>query len=324
MTKKIIPSPLLVQYELTTKCNLLCNMCYNDSGGQNDRSSELTQEEWIKIITETAQMGILEAIISGGEPLSMGHQFIANILNILSSHNVAITFLSNGWYIDEPFVKQVKSSKFNRVQISIDAPTAEMHDKIRGVKGSFVRAVHAAHTFANQGIKVRIACAIQQINRHVAQEMCELAIAIGASELALDEVMPIGRGLGNFDKICLPEGTRSKLLEEIDFLRQSYDPFLSILEGFQRRSQLDLLSSVGITESIVIRPDGELRLNCMAPFSVGNVRKDGFQKAWSRALNAWQQPELRNYVKSITDNHSLKDTYCKLGVIKGQENVQIS
>jgi MoaA/NifB/PqqE/SkfB family radical SAM enzyme len=323
MTKKIIPPPLLVQYELTTKCNLLCNMCYNGSGGSNDRSGELTKEEWIKIITETAQMGILEAIISGGEPLSMGHQFIIDIVNILSSHNIAITLLSNGWYINDSFVKQVKHSKFNRVQISIDAPTAEMHDKIRGVKGSFVQAVNAAHAFANQGVKVRISCVIQKINRHVAQEMCELAIAIGASELALDELMPIGRGLGNFDEIGLPEDTRSKLLEEIDFLRQSYNPFLSILEGFQRRSQLDLLSSVDVTESIVIRPDGELRLNCMAPFSVGNVR-DGFQKAWSKALNAWQQPELCNYVNSVTDNHSLKDVYCELGIIEGQENVQIS
>lgn len=46
--KKGLWSPLKVDIEVTSKCNLRCDYCYFFSGG-GDVSNELTTEEWLRL-----------------------------------------------------------------------------------------------------------------------------------------------------------------------------------------------------------------------------------------------------------------------------------
>ena len=59
--------PLAVLAELTHRCPLQCPYCSNpvelDRGG-----SELTTAEWKKVLTELAEIGVLQIHFSGGEP----------------------------------------------------------------------------------------------------------------------------------------------------------------------------------------------------------------------------------------------------------------
>ena len=59
--------PLAVLAELTHRCPLQCPYCSNpielDRGG-----SELTTEEWKKVLSELAEIGVLQIHFSGGEP----------------------------------------------------------------------------------------------------------------------------------------------------------------------------------------------------------------------------------------------------------------
>ena len=59
--------PLAVLAELTHRCPLQCPYCSNplelDRGG-----TELTTEEWKKVLTELAEIGVLQIHFSGGEP----------------------------------------------------------------------------------------------------------------------------------------------------------------------------------------------------------------------------------------------------------------
>ena len=61
--------PLAVLAELTHRCPLQCPYCSNpvelDRGG-----SELTTEEWKKVLTELAEIGVLQIHFSGGEPMA--------------------------------------------------------------------------------------------------------------------------------------------------------------------------------------------------------------------------------------------------------------
>ena len=59
--------PLAVLAELTHRCPLQCPYCSNplelDRAGQ-----ELTTAEWKKVLTELAEIGVLQIHFSGGEP----------------------------------------------------------------------------------------------------------------------------------------------------------------------------------------------------------------------------------------------------------------
>src|ERR1700751_2330992 len=59
--------PLAVLAELTHRCPLQCPYCSNPL--ELDRASgELTTAEWKKILTELAEIGVLQIHFSGGEP----------------------------------------------------------------------------------------------------------------------------------------------------------------------------------------------------------------------------------------------------------------
>src|ERR1700745_1945868 len=59
--------PLAVLAELTHRCPLQCPYCSNP--GELERGdSELTTGEWKKVLTELAEIGVLQIHFSGGEP----------------------------------------------------------------------------------------------------------------------------------------------------------------------------------------------------------------------------------------------------------------
>src|SRR5262249_30999481 len=59
--------PLAVLAELTHRCPLQCPYCSNPV--ELDRSgTELTTEEWKKVLSELAEIGVLQIHFSGGEP----------------------------------------------------------------------------------------------------------------------------------------------------------------------------------------------------------------------------------------------------------------
>jgi pyrroloquinoline quinone biosynthesis protein E len=59
--------PLAVLAELTHRCPLQCPYCSNPVELERG-SSELTTEEWKKVLTELAEIGVLQIHFSGGEP----------------------------------------------------------------------------------------------------------------------------------------------------------------------------------------------------------------------------------------------------------------
>ena len=59
--------PLAVLAELTHRCPLQCPYCSNPV--ELDRAgAELTTEEWKKVLSELAEIGVLQIHFSGGEP----------------------------------------------------------------------------------------------------------------------------------------------------------------------------------------------------------------------------------------------------------------
>ena len=126
----------------TSRCNLSCSHCfYHDS--LNKRFNELTLDE-IDSFTKTMDP-LLTLVLTGGEPY-LRHDLdqIARIFY----HNTRVPILnipSNGWYL-EKMDRQIRNIMkwcpeiiLNQM-ISLDGLEND-HDRIRGVKGSFKKAI---------------------------------------------------------------------------------------------------------------------------------------------------------------------------------------
>jgi len=148
-----IPAPpLRVSIFPTNVCNLRCKMCGIPHGVDEGRfrvDDECTTEEWLPIIKEGAEMGILEWwICGGGEPLARRELTLDIIKTIKRYSPHSYTELTtNGTRFTEEMLRELVKIGHNKMQFSIDAPDAVTHDMIRGEKGTFKKATWAIRRF---------------------------------------------------------------------------------------------------------------------------------------------------------------------------------
>ena len=133
------PQPRTLHYEVTYCCNCRCKFCSRWKTGPSHCSEELSTKEAIRMISEAKRLGIRNVCFSGGEPFMRKDLFkIASFCKEIGLH-VLIT--TNGTFITEDNIEEV-ISLFDDITISIDSNIPEEHDQVRGVKGTFNKAIH--------------------------------------------------------------------------------------------------------------------------------------------------------------------------------------
>ena len=128
----------------TMRCNLKCAICYSGAHKpivQERMKEELTFEEYKMVVDKLYGMGVRIFDISGGEPLLC--EFIYDLIRYIKSYrDTQIYLVSNGTLIEKELSKIAEViTMIDRFQISIDSSNKEIHDEMRGVKGTFERAV---------------------------------------------------------------------------------------------------------------------------------------------------------------------------------------
>ena len=127
--------PLLVKLKLVWNCNLRCQMCNH----WRKKSSPLGYEFFLNVIDELAELGCKRIHLTGGEPLL--HSKIHKVLKRIKKNDIKASMTTNGTLITEENAGLLVKSGLKKVNISIDSPNEEIHEKIRGVKGCFQKTV---------------------------------------------------------------------------------------------------------------------------------------------------------------------------------------
>ena len=88
-------------FELTPLCNFDCKMCYvHLTKGQMEREANLlTVQQWISIMGQAVDAGMMHADLTGGECLS--YPGFKDVYLYLLSRGVAVSVLTNGQPITE-------------------------------------------------------------------------------------------------------------------------------------------------------------------------------------------------------------------------------
>ena len=131
--------PDKISLTITNVCNLRCKMCgqWSEEGYiKNDPSnlkSEMTLEDWKKIIDEASENNIKSIIIRGGEPFLFPG--IIELLEYINYQGFFVSIDSNGTLLEKYAEDLVRLGNMH-ITISVDGPE-EIHDYVRGVKGTF-------------------------------------------------------------------------------------------------------------------------------------------------------------------------------------------
>lgn len=294
--------PLTLQFELTGKCNLVCKHCYNRSG-DDDRSATtfMTPEKWCELSRQIVlDGGIFQCIISGGEPLLLGDKLF-DIMDILHDDGTSFVIITNGFLLTKEKVERFKKYRFFWFQVSIDGSIPEIHDEFRGVKGSWEKAVNGALEVSQAGFPLVVAHTVTPQSMQYTEDMVKLAHSLGAGKIMIGEVLPSGRAIESNDIIFTLE-QKNELFSIIDKLSKKYMGIISIERSMDLKTQMDHYSSSNNNGGI-IRPNGDFRLDCMAPFIIGNVLQSPIKELWiNKGKNAWSNPKVKDYISAVDEN----------------------
>lgn len=201
--------PWSAQIEITRNCQLRCRYCFNSSGRQ--RGTELTAEQWIRIIDLLSGMGLTSVSLTGGEPFTKPGFF--SILDHCIRNVECVTVFTNGIFLGDrwPSLTQNEISTLQRAkrfQVSVDSTTERIHDRYRG-EGSWEKAVNAITLLKNIDCNVRISTTLHNENIDQYKQMIDWA----KNELDVDITLGLmdfqGRSVRNgFEELVVEDETK--------------------------------------------------------------------------------------------------------------------
>ena len=147
--------PRHAQWMITRKCNYKCIGC---NVWREPSSHELSASEIKKGLDILKDLGVMEIVISGGNPLLRND--VDEILEYATQRFIT-TVYDNGSMAAEK-IEALRNVDF--VAISIDSLDPEKNDHIKGVKGSLQKALHAVNELHRQGVNVCVTPTISQLN----------------------------------------------------------------------------------------------------------------------------------------------------------------
>ena len=138
-------------------CNLRCDYCCVRSSPKAPRRA-LGLERVRRIASEATELRVGEIFVTGGEPF-----LLADIGEILAACAAAAptTVLTNGMLFAGRRLEALRALSRDRVtlQISLDSPTPERHDRHRG-KGTWARAWKGVERARAERFRVRLAATV--------------------------------------------------------------------------------------------------------------------------------------------------------------------
>ena len=176
--------PLYVKIKVNYGCNLKCEMCKH---WRETREAPIPMGRFKEVIGELAELGCQKIHFSGGEPMLRPQ--LPDLIELAAGLGIRVTLTTNGTLVDKVKAKRLVEAGLRGVNVSIDSPIRKMHEKIRGVEGSFkltTRAVALFRKYAHKGkLTVRINTVVGRSNYETLASLPDLAHQLGADGINL-------------------------------------------------------------------------------------------------------------------------------------------
>jgi len=188
MYKDDVYTPSQVVWEITLKCNLKCFHCGSSAGDK--RINELTTKESLKVCKELAEIGFKGIGLMGGEMFLRKDWDI--IVKEIKKYGMAVSTVTNGFFKPEKIIPKLVKLEVDCVTVGFDG-TEKIHDEIRGVKGSFKKALGFIKAAKAAGLETNPITTVHKKNFHDIKNLAKLILDDEGLDWQVQEAVPIGR-----------------------------------------------------------------------------------------------------------------------------------
>ena len=295
--------PLSGTFELTSRCNLDCKMCYihKRANDAHARSLEMSTKQWLDLAKECQQAGMLNLLLTGGEPTVRSD--FREIYTGCRKLGLMVSINSNGILMDDSMVAFLAANPPTRVNITLYGACPETYQRLCGDGSAYERVIHNILALRKAGVLVKLNYSVTQYNRRDGDEIYAFAEKHGLTLQTVTYMFPPVRACeqGCFlaDRMTPQEAAEAQMA--YDRLRMPPEVLRQVLQDKLRGIRVEDPDSECQelpTERIRCRAgystfwvtwDGQMRPCGMMTVPSADIRELGFAGAWEQIRRAREE-----------------------------------
>jgi len=186
------PSPYTLVAELTHRCPLACPYCSNPTELVR-RHDELTTEQWLRVIDEASELGVMQLHLTGGEPLARAD--LETLAKRARERGLYVNLITSGLPLERGRLERLAPS-LDHVQLSVQDADAASSDRLAGV-ASHAQKMRVAAWVKELGLPLTVNVVLHRANLDGVAAVVAMAERLGADRLELANVQLVSWALEN-------------------------------------------------------------------------------------------------------------------------------
>lgn len=216
--------PLAVLAELTHRCPLQCPYCSNPVALEA-ASRELSTKDWLRIIDELAEIGVLQIHFSGGEPTV--RKDLVELIAHASARGLYSNLITSAVMLSRDRLEAMADAGLNHVQISIQGAEKGMADRVGGFRNGHLKKLEVAAWVKGLDLPLTVNAVMHRQNLSQLPDIIDLAVELQAERLEVANVQYYGWALKNRSAL-MP--SRSQMETATDVVTSAREKLHGILE----------------------------------------------------------------------------------------------
>ena len=266
--------PTKIDIFFTEKCNFKCKFCNYPKISQTIKN-ELSDKEILRLINEICEMDIKVFGVLGGEPF-LRKEVLLKSMEKIKKHDISGSIVTNGSLLEEKDVERIVKMEWDLIRFSIDG-LKETHDFLRGVKGSFDRAMNTIKTFYRVKKKLNSNFPTIEVNFVLTnrnyEELGKLIKMLSQFEINFVYVLPMIELTEEAKNLKISENEISKVNRFLEEARE-IGKECGIGNNLKEIIEKNLYIYSNKMESVILEEKGKLPF-CFLPWYTMNINSDG-------------------------------------------------
>ena len=186
--------PQRVYWETTRACDLACRHCRAEAAPEPD-PAELTPAEGRQLLARLAAFGepLPHVVLTGGDPLK--RQDLLELIAAARALGLGVSVAPSATPLLTPdALRQLRAAGIDAISLSLDGATAERHDAIRGIPGTYERTLEAARIARETGLPFQVNTLVCAETIDELPAIHDQVVAMNAARWSLFFLVTVGRG----------------------------------------------------------------------------------------------------------------------------------
>jgi radical SAM protein with 4Fe4S-binding SPASM domain len=187
---KVLSAPIMINFELTSGCNIKCRHCYN-FWRENPSSThdKVTIEKMDKLIDMMVQDKVFHVVLTGGEPF-LNFKVLSHGLKRCRENNISTSVNSNLMLATDEKLKELKEAGLDHILTSLNSCEPAVNDYMVNKEGAFEDIVRGIKAAVANGIRISVNMIISEPNKHQVYDTAKFCASLGVTNLFATRLVP--------------------------------------------------------------------------------------------------------------------------------------